>query len=140
MKLKIFSTVFIAILVSCLFSAFKGQDPGQVYFIRSTDNNGTLVPYKVFIDDQLVCHLKNKRYSQHSLSPGEHTVSIQNTGLASHTKSRPLKINVVAGKSNYLVAVNGSDLYLVGSVESYAKELLKKVVATKECLPAGKKK
>lgn len=140
MKFKIFSTVFVAIVVGCLFSAFKNQEPGQVYFIRSTNSAGTLVPYKVFIDDQLVCHLKNKRYSQHSISPGEHTVSIQNTGLASHTKSRPLKINVVAGKNNYLIAVNGSELYLQESVESSAQELLKRVAATKECLPSGKKK
>lgn len=140
MKFRILTFLFVAIGVSCLFSAFKRQETGQVYFIRSTNSVGSMVPYKVYIDDQLVCNLKNKRYSMHNIAAGEHTVAIANTGLSKHTKSRPLKINVVADKSNYLVVINASDVYLQEVVESSAQELLKRVAATTKCLPADKKK
>jgi len=138
MKIKIFSALLIA--VSCLFSSFKPQETGQVYFLRSTNSVGSMVAYKIYIDDELVCNLKNKRYSLHNVPAGEHTVSIQNTGLASHAKSRPLKITVVPDKSNYLVVVNGSELYLQEAVESSAQELLKRVAVTRECLPKKKGK
>lgn len=138
MKIKIFSVLLIA--VSCLFSSFKPEELGQVYFLRSTNNVGSLLAYKVYIDDELVCHLKNNRYSLHSIPAGEHTVSIQNTGLASHAKSRPLKITVLLDKSNYLVVINGPELYIQEAVESSAQELLKRVAATRECLPEKKDK
>ncbi|TDQ11254.1 DUF2846 domain-containing protein [Pedobacter metabolipauper] len=140
MKLKILTGLLIAAATSFVFTAFQSQENGQVYFIRSTNSVGSMVAYKVYIDDILVCNLKNKRYSSHSIAAGEHTVSVRNTGISSHTKSRPLKINVAADKNNYLIVVNGPNIYLQESVESSAQELLKKVAATKECLPSKKKK
>lgn len=138
MKLKIFAGMLLTLGTIYLCSAFKSRENGQIYFIRSTNMVGSVVAFKVFIDDSLVCNLKNKRYSVHDIAPGEHTVSIQNTGLASHKKSKPLKITVQEGKINYLVAINGSELYLQETVESSAKELLKKVAVTRECLPVKK--
>jgi|GEM_PF-742254 len=140
MKFKILTILLISIGIGCLFTAFKRQETGQVYFIRSTNSIGSMVPYKVYIDDQVVCNLKNKRYSMHSIAAGEHTVAISNTGLSNHSKSRPLKINVVADKNNYLVVINGSPVYLQETVESSAQELLKRVAATTKCLPSDKKK
>ncbi|MCD0488061.1 DUF2846 domain-containing protein [Pedobacter sp. MC2016-14] len=140
MKLKI---LFGLILTTCaifLLTAFKPQETGKICFIRSTNSIGSMVAYKVYIDDELVCNLKNKRYSTHNVTPGEHTVSVQNTGLSSHKKSRPLKITVAADKTNYLVVVNASDVYLQESVESSAQELLKRVAATAKCLPSEDKK
>jgi hypothetical protein len=139
MKFRILTILLLAVGVGCIFTAFKRQENGQVYFIRSTNSIGSMVAYKVYIDDVLVCNLKNKRYSTHNIAAGEHTVSVANTGLSNHSKSRPLKINVVANKSNYLVVVNGSDVYLQETVESSAQELLKRVAATTKCLPAAKK-
>ena len=134
MKRKTISRLIIAFSAIYLLSAFKLQETGQVYFIRPANTVGSLIAYKVYIDDQLVCHLKNKHYSLHNVTPGEHTVSIQNAGLGSHKKSKPLKINVVAGKSNYLVSINGSNLIIEETVENSGKDLLEKVVSTKECL------
>ncbi|NRF37464.1 DUF2846 domain-containing protein [Pedobacter foliorum] len=138
MKIKIFSLLLIA--VSCIFSSFKPEETGQVYFLRSTNKVGSLLAYKVYIDDELVCHLKNNRYSLHNVPAGEHTVSIQGTGLGSHAKSRPLKITVLPDKSNYLVVINGTELYMQEAVESSAQELLKRVAVTRECLPEKKDK
>ncbi|MBB2147507.1 DUF2846 domain-containing protein [Pedobacter gandavensis] len=136
MKSKILTSLFVAVIAVCLFTAFKSQETGKVYFIRSTNYVGTLVNNKVYIDDKLVCHLKNNHYSVHTIEAGEHTVSVSNTGLGSHAKSRPVKINVVANKNNYLMVVNGKQLSLQELVESSAQDLLKKVVETKDCSPA----
>lgn len=134
MKSKILASALIALVIACMFSAFKPQQTGKVYFIRSTNFSGTLVNNKVYIDDVLVCHLKNKHYSVHEVEAGAHIVSVSNTGLGSHAKSRPLKINVVANKNNYLVVVNGKQLTLQELVESSAEEVLKQVVVTNNCL------
>ena len=75
----------------------------------------------------------------HNLTPGDHTVSIQNSGLGSKQISLPMKINVQAGKSNYMVAINGKNLYMQEVVESSAQVLLKRLAATEECLPKTKK-
>ncbi|MES2458915.1 MAG: DUF2846 domain-containing protein [Bacteroidota bacterium] len=136
MKTKITTTLFL--LSVLLFCAFKPQENGQLYFMRSTNNVGSMIAYKVYIDGQLVCHLKNQRYSVHNLTPGEHTVSIQNGGLGSKQISLPMKINVQAGKSNYMVAINGKTLYMQEAVESSAQQLLKRLAATEQCLPAKK--
>lgn len=130
-----FLSLAVVLLVS---SAFKPQETGQIYFMRSTNNVGALIAYKVYIDDQVVCHLKNQRYSVHNIAAGEHTVSIQGGGLGSNKISRPMKITVEAGKSNYMVAINGKDLYMQEVVETSAQDLLKRLAATAECLP-GKK-
>ena len=140
MKIRFLIALLFTLGTIQLFSSFKAQETGQIYFIRSTNSEGSLIAYKVFIDDKLVCHLKNKHYSVHSLAPGEHTIAIQNAGLSSHKISRPLKITVQANKPSYAIAINGSELYLQETVESSAKELLKKVVVTKECLTAKDKK
>lgn len=128
----------LVLLAVILFCSFKPQENGQIYFMRSTNNVGSIIPYKVFIDGQVVCHLKNQRYSVHTLAPGEHTVSIQNGGLGSKAISIPLKITVQPGKSNYMVAINGKTLYMQEAVESSALVLLKKLAAIEQCLPASK--
>jgi len=139
MKFKILASLFLAIAVIYLCSSFKPQATGQVYFMRSTGMEGTIITYKVYLDDTLVCHLKNNHYSLHAVTPGEHTVSIQNTGLGNHKKSRPFKIKVVAGKSNYLSVKNQSGLGLDELAENSGLELLKKVLVTEQCLTAKDK-
>jgi hypothetical protein len=130
--------LFAFTLILFFSSVLKAQETGQIYFMRSTNNVGSLLAYRVYIDDKEVCHLKNQRYSVHNVAPGEHTVSIKAGGLGGNDISRPMKITVEAGKSNYIVVVNGKDIYVVESVESSAKELLKRLAATTECLPAKK--
>lgn len=136
MKTKITAAAFLLVIFT--FFAFKPQENGKIYFMRSTNSIGSAIPYKVYIDDQVVCHLKNQRYSVHDLAPGEHTVTIQNAGLGSKQISIPLKINVQAGKNNYMVVINGKTLYMQEAVESSAQVLLKKLAATVECLPKSK--
>ena len=135
MKINI-AAILLMITSISLSSGLKAQEKGSVYFLRSTNEIGSMIAYKVYIDDQLVCNLKNKRYPMHGVPVGDHTVTIRNTGLSRHTKARPLKIKVLADKNNYLVVVNASQPYLQETVESSALELLKRVAETRQCLPA----
>lgn len=132
--------IFSLVLTLSVIFAFKPQENGQIYFMRSTNNAGSLLAYRVYIDDQVVCHLKNQRYSAHNVAPGEHTVSIKAGGLGGNDISIPMKIKVEAGKSNYMVVINGKELYMQEVVESSAQVLLKRLAATQECLPADTKK
>jgi hypothetical protein len=133
MKTKITTTVLLLVIV--LFSSFTADDNGQIYFMRSTNSIGSAVAYKVYIDGKVVCHLKNQRYSMHTVPAGEHTVTIQNSGLGSKQISLPLTINVQPGKSNYMVVINGKTLYMQEAVQSSAEGLLKRLAATDQCLP-----
>lgn len=136
--MKNFIILFVFNLILLFSGNLKAQENGQIYFMRSTNNIGSLLAYRVYIDGQEVCHIKNQRYSAHNVTPGEHTVSIKAGGLGSKDASRPMKIIVEAGKNNYMVIINGKDIYMQEVVESSARELLKRLAATTECLP-GKK-
>lgn len=133
-------TLLSLTLVLSVFFAFRPQENGQIYFMRSTNSIGSMLAYRVYIDGQVVCHLKNQRYSVHNVAPGVHTVAIKAGGLGGKETSIPMKIKVEAGKNNYMVVVNGNDVYLQEAVESSAQELLKRLANTTTCLPeAGKK-
>lgn len=102
----------ITVLLICGVSTGKLRaqtEQGKTYFIRSLNYVGSAVPFKLYVDDVLVCKLKNNKFSIHSLTPGKHIFSVQNTGLSNHKKSTPLKVNIEANKPTYLTVINGSD-------------------------------
>jgi hypothetical protein len=131
---------FVFILTFCCGKSFSQTKNSQAYFIRSLNYVGSVVPFKLYIDDVLVCKLKNNKYSVHDLSPGAHTFAVQNTGLSSHRKSIPLKINVEENKTVYLTVVNGSSLYLQEVTQASADMLIKKTVQVKDCQTGSKDK
>lgn len=92
----------LVLLLTSFNLAFSQDDKGKVYLIRSTGYTGSAVNYSLFIDGNLVCKLKNKSFSVHDLSAGDHTVSVVSGGLTNGKKSPPLKITVSKGKVNYI--------------------------------------
>jgi len=127
-----------AFLLVCTFYAsksFSQEKKGQIYFIRSLNYVGSAIPFKMIIDDNVVCKLKNNRYSVHEVPVGEHSVSVQNTGLSNHHMSRPMTVKVEEGKIVYLTVVNGSELYLQEVTQSSAETVLKRTTQTKDCKP-----
>jgi hypothetical protein len=80
------------------------QDKATVYFIRSTGVGQTLASYRMFIDDALVCKLKNKQFSIHEVEPGFRAIAVQ-----SDIKYPPTKIEVKAGETYYVSIVLKSD-------------------------------
>lgn len=125
---------FIFILGVCNSKLYAQTEQGQAYFIRSLNYVGSAVPFKLYIDDVLVCKLKNNKFSIHNLTPGQHSFSVQNTGLSNHKKSEAIKINIEANKTSYLTIVNGANLYLQEVTPASADQLFKKTVQQKNCL------
>ncbi len=96
----------LAFLLTGSFGAHSQTSTGKVYLIRVTGYAGLAVNYHFYVDGKLVCKQKNKSYSVHDLSVGEHTVSITTGGLRTAKKTAPLKITVVEGKTNYVNVVS----------------------------------
>lgn len=93
------------LLIICLLGlqAIHAQTKtGQICFIRATGYVGSAVNYRAFIDDSLVCKLKNKSYSLHTVAVGEHAVTVSSGGLGSNAQSAPLKVLVEDGKITYV--------------------------------------
>lgn len=130
----------MGLLLTCALNgrADDGQQ-GKVYFLRSTNYVGSLVKFKMSIDGELVCKLKNQYYSVHSVPVGEHNFQVQNSGLTSKKLSRPLKITVSADKPVYLSVVNASPLYLEELTPASGERQIKSLLQTKDCLGKDKK-
>lgn len=114
-------------------AGFSQEQTGQICFIRATGYVASAVNFRVFIDDSLVCKLKNKRYTLHTVTAGEHTVAAQNTGLSVDKKSTPFKVNVTAGKITYINVIWANKVSCQEITENSATEALKKIQQTSNC-------
>ncbi|HWW38762.1 DUF2846 domain-containing protein [Pedobacter sp.] len=130
---------FLAVILTLSFSAFSQDKTGQVYLIRATGFTGSAVNYKLYLDGQLVCKLKNKSYSIHNISVGDHTISVSSGGISNGKKSTPLKITVAEGKVNYVSVVSTQSGYAnkitcQEITKNSADPLLAKATENKNCL------
>jgi hypothetical protein len=130
---------FLAVILTLSFSAFSQDKTGQVYLIRATGYTGSAVNYKLYLDGQLVCKLKNKSYSIHNISVGDHTISVSSGGISNGKKSTPLKITVAEGKINYVSVVStqagyANKITCQEITKNSADPLLAKATENKNCL------
>ncbi|RFM26907.1 hypothetical protein [Deminuibacter soli] len=118
----------------CSVKAFsQSAATGQICFIRATGYVASAVNFRVFIDDSLACKLKNKRYSLHTVSAGEHTVSAQNMGISLDKKSAPFKVLVAEGKITYINLVWANEVSCQEITANSAEQSLKKIKQTTDC-------
>jgi len=96
----------LAFLLTGSYSAQSQTKTGKVYLIRVTGYAGLAVNYQFYVDGKLICKQKNKSYSVHDLSVGDHTITIKGGGLSNGKQSAPLKFTVVEGKTNYVSVVS----------------------------------
>ncbi len=129
---KTFGIALAIIFMNLASQAQEGQ--GKVYFLRSTNYVASLVPFKALIDSQVVCKLKNNRYSVHAVTAGEHNFQTKATGLGSKKTSRSLRINIQSGKTTYLSVANTNPPYLEELTEDSGQRLLKRLGETRDCL------
>ena len=132
---------FLAFMLTVSLNVFSQDKTGQVYLIRSTGYTGSAINYRLYIDDQLACKLKNKSFSIHDISIGKHTVSVVSGGISNGKKSAPLTITVVEGKVNYVSVVStqsgyANKLTCQEITQNSADPLLAKATQNKSCLPA----
>ncbi|MEO3402974.1 DUF2846 domain-containing protein [Mucilaginibacter sp. CAU 1740] len=132
---------FLTLMLIGSISTFAQDKTGQVYLIRVTGYTGSAINYRLYVDDQLICKLKNKSFSVHDLAVGTHTVSVSSGGISTGKKSEPLTITVVEGKVNYVSVVSTQAGYVnkitcQEITQNSADPLLAKAKQNSNCLPA----
>jgi hypothetical protein len=132
--------ILLAFILILSFNVFSQDKTGQVYLIRATGYTGSAVNYRMYIDDQLVCKLKNKSFSIHNISVGEHTVSVASGGISNGKKSTPLKITVTEGKTNYVSIAStqagyANKITCLEITKNSADPMISKATENKNCLP-----
>lgn len=130
---------FLAFMLTMSFNGFSQTKTGQVYLIRVTGYTGSAVNYRLYIDDKLACKLKNKSFSVHDITVGQHTVSVVSGGISNGKKSAPLTITVAEGKANYVSVVSTQAGYVnkitcQEITQNSADPLLAKAKQNKNCV------
>ena len=126
---------FIALLVFLFIQqGFSQSGKGKICFIRPGGYTSSAVPFRVFIDESLVCKLKSKHYSYHTVNTGDHTIAGQNTGLTLDKGSKPFTVKVTEGKTTYISVVWVSNKVMCQEItENSALEALKNSKPSSNC-------
>lgn len=91
----------VIVFLSISLSSYA-QDKATIFFIRHTGSSPS--KFKVFIDNNVVCKLKQRHYSVHEVPPGKHTFMAQFAGTSPKegAKHEAVSIDCEAGKTYYL--------------------------------------
>jgi hypothetical protein len=132
--MKKYASLVTLLVILFSLQGFCQSGKGQICFIRPGGYTASAVPFRVFIDDGLVCKLKSKNYSTHTVNVGNHTVSGQNTGLTLDKGSKPFTVKVAEGKITYISVVWVSNKVMCQEItENSAMEELKKSKPASNC-------
>lgn len=138
-QIKLISFLLIVMLPVTSF-AQQSTKTGQIYLIRSTGYEGSAVNYSFYIDDQLVCKLKNKHYSIIDIPAGDHNISVSSGGLSTGKKSTPTLVTVIEGKTNFIEVVStqkgeySNKITATEITENSAKPILSTITQKTNCL------
>ena len=88
--------------VLATLSVYSQSSNAKIFFIRNT--GPSLSKFKVFIDNNVVCKLPQRRYSIHEVSPGKHSFTVQQSGMKARKRARKKAVTVdcEAGKTYYV--------------------------------------
>lgn len=134
--------LLIFLLLSGVSKGFSQDSTktAKVYFIRHTGYSGALIPFHCFVDTQLVCNLKNKRFSIHNIKPGTHSLEITTSGQTLKSTKAALVLKVEENKTYYIKMLNPPTYNFTNRVkiievsESMAKPLLSECEQETNCL------
>jgi hypothetical protein len=140
--LKIFSLLAVAITISAhgYSQENNSTDSTRICFIRNTGYNGSAIAFHCLIDSNLVCNLKNKKFSVHDVNPGQHKLYVRSSGKTAKSETNELTITVEKGKTYYIKMLPGESYNFGGTIkllevsESTAKTLLVKCKQETECI------
>lgn len=88
-----------------LFSIhLSAQETAEVYVLRKTGYNASLVGFNLIMDGDLLCKSKNKSYSVHQVPVGDHSFQARLLGKKKMKKKsmEPLDLTFEAGETYYL--------------------------------------
>lgn len=133
---------FTGITLTIICFVASAQDSSRsnvamVYFMRSSGVMG-LTAFSCFIDDSLVCHLNNNKFSIHSASPGVHKFQVRADGKKSKKNIQTIELNLMPGQKYYFM-LDVVDHYVAGTLsllevtENTANKTLPKLKADEHC-------
>lgn len=77
-------------------------DSCYIYIYRGGSLTGSLTNFAIYVDDQKLCKLSNKRYFKVGVKPGKHIVSAHRGGVGIGKKETEVDVDCESGKSNYI--------------------------------------
>jgi len=84
----------VAIVLILIFSSFRNEDTGKIYFIRKGMYTGVNGAVKLFIDGKILCELSNNSFSVHAVPVGVHKFNAQWMGKKTKEPSDDNSIEV----------------------------------------------
>lgn len=131
-----------AVVLTCisLHAHAQADTSAKIYFIRSTGYNGLAVNFHCFIDSQLVCNIKNKKYSIHQVPAGKHSFIVRVHDKKRTSDKEAITIDVQPNQTYYikLLPQNGyvlsDNIKLSQLTETAAKTVLTNFNEQKDCL------
>ena len=136
--------VWLFLISLCFVSLMKAQESekkatGKIYFLRSTGFAGSASAFKIFIDNEFVCKLNNKKFSIHEVPLGKHLCSVQFGGKKSKENAEKFEVQVEADKITYvqLVFETGlfvNNVYCEEVTENTAKQKIANMEEDSKCL------
>lgn len=81
---------------------FDSTNYGKVYILRSTGFGAAAVGFKVNVDGEQLCKLKNNQYSIHAVKRGEHTISVLAATSTKKSDDEVLKLEIEPNKTYYI--------------------------------------
>jgi hypothetical protein len=109
----------------------------QIYILRATGFGGSLVNFRSWVNDFVICKLANNHYSVHHIKPGTYTFYA--TSFDTYKmQQNGFEMQVEAGKTYYLRMVIkkrmfDSFLYLQDITENSATSVLSKCKHQEDC-------
>ena len=109
----------------------------KIYVIRSTGFGQSVVNFRLLVNNEIRCKIKNEHYSVFYLSPGTYVFNV--TSFTVGKKERlGLELPVEAGNTYYLNMVQRSkvlqtDLFVEEITRNSAEQLLVKYKEDKKC-------
>ncbi|HEY5408237.1 MAG TPA: DUF2846 domain-containing protein [Ginsengibacter sp.] len=77
-------------------------DSSFIYIYRGGSFSGSLTNFAIYVDDQKLCKLSNKRYFKVAVKPGKHVISAHRGGVGIGKKETEVEVDAENGKSNYI--------------------------------------
>lgn len=109
----------------------------RIYILRATGFGGSLVNFRAWVNDSVMCKLANNRYSVHTIRPGTYTFYA--TSFDTYKmKENGFEMQVEAGKTYYFRMVVkkrmfDSFLYLQEITENSATSIISKSKQQRDC-------
>jgi len=103
--MKIIYTLILLLLVQLTYSQADSITKSNVYILRATGFLGSARQFKVFVDRNFSCKIKNDKYLVLEVSPGKHSFAVQIGGKKLKERAETIEILAESGKNYYLSSV-----------------------------------